>query len=586
MSDWRSRAKPVSDWRSRATPVVAKEAVAEEAPSGQFSDTESALAGAAQGFGYEILDELYGARRGAQDVLLGDSKLTDLPDRYRARRQEARDYYNQAQEENPVSYGAGNIGGAGAAAFVPGYNLARGGRAVGAAVSSGVAGLGASDKESVIGNIEDAGKSAAGGALLSQVGRVLPSAKGIKKFANEKAVKASGAMTKEMRQLNKSGLMDAQGDFLLKNKIVTPFASLEDVAERSGNYRKKAGSRIGLIIDNVDRLRQQVIDRVSKAYKTQPQGEAQARGFAKIVNDEFGYNFNNVAGRIRGIIGRDDRIAASKFHREKLSTLADEFERIGAGGSGTLREGLSNKTQHRRLLKDVDNLGEDYKQEIYDIISEELERGVANTERLQAGALKLSKSPIPAAAPGSTSPRLPEAGRKLPPKDAGDISPRDALEVPPRQTARPVADPEIQKRVSKTVDNFKQANREYAASAVAEKTAQNRLGNVQSNRDFGLTTAIASAAGLVSGGAPAAVAMGAWNNFARKYGATTLATSANRVAKILQAQPQAFGKYSGTLEEAMRRGPRQFMLTTYLIGKSDPQFATFLEQLMQGDNEP
>ena len=61
----------------------------------------------------------------------------------------------------------------------------------------------------------------------------------------------------------------------------------------------------------------------------------------------------------------------------------------GLRRSGSLREGLQNQTEQRKLLKDVDSLAEEYKQEIYDIISEELERGVSELPRLEAGVGKL-----------------------------------------------------------------------------------------------------------------------------------------------------------------------------------------------------
>ncbi len=545
MAETKRKSDPVDDFLADGDEIDAflKGGVDAKPEPKQFSEIESGMAGAAQGLGSNFLDELYGARKGAQDVILGDAELKDLVDRYRAHRDEARQYYDQAEAQNPKSYGAGNIVGGTAQAFIPGAAMSKLGAVGGAAASAGAAGLGASDKESTLGNIEDAAKSAAAGAALGYAGgKILPSAKSIKSWANEKAVKASGAMTKEMRALESKGLLDKQGEFLLENKIVTPLASLENISERSDAVRQKAGEKIGGIIDNIDALRAKAIDRVKDALKDKPELSTALQD--KITN-EFGYNYNNVADQIDAIIERDSGIAASKFHRDRLSQLSDEFRRIGEKGSGTLRSGLRNKTEHRRLLKDVDNLGEEYKQEVYDAISGELDRSVSNMERLRGGVDKLYGDPI--------QPLLTDGG----------------------------ADP----AVKTALDEFKGANRDYAASATAQATADKRLGQVRSNRDYGLTTAIAAGAGLAAGGPATAVAYGSLNNFFRKYGSSLEATGGNALAKMLQVQPEAFGQYAAPLGEALRRGPRQFLVTNYLIGKGDPQYAGFLDSMLKDDTK-
>lgn len=526
--------------------------VAGDATPKQFSKTESGLAGVAQGLGSNFLDELYGARKGVQDALTVDGVgVTDIPDRYKVHRDMARDYYDLAETENPKSYATGNIGGGVAQALIPGAALSKLGVVGGGAATAGAAGLGASSADTVVGDIENTVKTAAAGGALGYAGnKLLPTAKAIRTWGREKAVKASGAMTKEMRALEERGLLQAQGEFLLKHKIVTPLASLEDVAERSNAIREKAGETIGGIINGVDELRTKAVSRVSDMLKSKP---GHAKILEKQINDEFGYNFNNVANRIDEIIARDGDVAASKFHRDRLQQIAGEFRKIGEKGSGTLRTGLRNKTEHRRLLKDVDSLGEDYKQEVYDVISDELNRAVGNFERLEAGVQKLYGSPIPkgtAIADGSET--LPAVA------DLGDV----------------------QAGATTALDEFGQANRDYAASAVAQSTAEKRLGQVRSNRDYGLSTGMATMAGLVDGGVVTGVTYGSINNFLRKYGSSLQATGGNKLANMLETQPQALGQYAAPLEEALRRGPRQFAVSTYLIGKGDPQFAVFLDGII------
>ena len=157
---------------------------------------------------------------------------------------------------------AGGIG----AAAVPGLNLSRAG-ALGkygqAAASGALYGYGESESDNPLVQAEDVAKGAALGAGLQKGFEHLPGREALreslKRRAAEKAVKSSGAMTKEFRKLDKKGFVEPQGEFLLKNKIVTPFASLEDVAERSGAMRVSAGERIGGIINKADDLRERAL---------------------------------------------------------------------------------------------------------------------------------------------------------------------------------------------------------------------------------------------------------------------------------------------------------------------------------------
>ena len=139
------------------------------------------------------------------------------------------------------------------------------------------------------------------------------------------------------------------------------------------------------------------------------------------------------------------------------------------------------------------------------------------------------------------------------------------------------------KEAEDIVSQWRQANRDYAGSAVAEKTARDRLGGVRSNRDFGLTTSIAANAGLLAGGAPGAVALGGLNNFLRKYGSTLQATGYSKVASMLESQPEQFGKYTPVLRDALQRGGNQFLLANYLIAKGDPQYEGLLNSLIESE---
>ena len=78
--------------------------------------------------------------------------------------------------------------------------------------------------------------------------------------------------------------------------------------------------------------------------------------------------------------------------------------------------------------------------------------------------------------------------------------------------------------------------------------------------------------------------MGGLNNFFRKYGSSLQAQGYWKMAKLLESNPGALGKYAPIMQEAMRKGLNQFVIANYLIAKKDPEYATFLQQLMEGAN--
>jgi hypothetical protein len=567
--------------------------LARQAVAPQFSRTEAALAGAAQGLGSDFLDELYGARKAVTDVLplVGDHPDATLDERYHVNRDEARRYYDRAAEEHPAVYPIGNMVGGGAQVLLPGakaLGLAAGPGASAArklgttALSSGAAGLGASESESALGNVEDAVISAGAGVALDKLGNKIGGKikGGLRKRANEKAVIASGAKTAEVRELRKKGLLDSHGRWLLERGIVSPLSSLEDVAERSKAIKENAGMVIGGVIDEADRLRGEAVTGVRAALGATDPALATPEQLSKLaavegmINEEFGYSFNNVADRIEQLIARDDKIGAARFHREKLEGLVDEFRRIGADGPGTLREGLRNKTEQRRLLGTVDNLSEDYKQEVYDIISGELERSVSGFERLQAGVQKMyGNAADNMVAAADVDPRM------LPPSTLPVPSGPTPGAPPPSVAGAPVI-PEGQA----VVDTFKNANREYAGAANAQRTAERRLDTVATNRDFGLTTGQALWGGAAAGGAPVALAAAVGNNFFRQYGSSLQASLFHKAANVIE-KGGAIGASQPMLKEALRKGPTQFIAAQLVAMKTDPKAKAWMETQMLGDPE-
>lgn len=581
-----------------------------------LDDAEALGMGTLQGGTFDFGDEMAGAAMTGADLMTGRGPLLNAPDYYRSNRDRVRSYLDAKRKKSPKSFFAGEVIGAALPTSKVTGLIGAGGRAKAAtealrlegeaskalqvsdayalakkaeaaerkaaglgsfgrgARDGAIQGYGASNSDSLDGDLGNAAIGAGlGGAINKATGVVDP--KAVRERANEKALKSAGAMTKEFRQLSKRGFADDTGRWINENIIDSPFMGLEEIKDKAAGHKESAGAVIGNIVDGADKLREQAKQVIREKVLSQPGVAAQGQSaqienqINQAVDREYGFSMANVAARIRAMTQRDGGIATAHSHFPRLQALAEVFDQIGGpSGSSTLRNGLQNKTQSRKLLRDVDNLGEEYKQEVYDIISDELEQSVGRFDRLSETMAKYTSDPVADTvkrATGSARPALPVG---------------DAVGLP---TAKPVAQ-DIAQEGRDSAKSFRDANRDYARAATTEKMAENRLGNVQSNRDFGLTTAIAGQTGFLTGGPGGALALGAANNFGRKYGSSSQAFVFHRLANFLEKRPEAFGKYAPTLRTALARGGSAFLMTHYLLSQKDPQYAQFSEQLMQGDN--
>ncbi len=130
----------------------------------------SALHGAEQGATLGFSDEIRGAVGAAKDVAFDERyKLNDLVARYDVNRDQARAMLEKSRRDNPTSYLAGEIGGAGATSLVPGVGLARGAGALAAlgqgAAYGAVSGLGNSQADLTKGDVAGAARDVGKGAL-------------------------------------------------------------------------------------------------------------------------------------------------------------------------------------------------------------------------------------------------------------------------------------------------------------------------------------------------------------------------------------------------------------------------------------
>lgn len=177
---WKKRATPVtqesstSSWKNRATIVG-------ETPS--ISKTESALAGLEQGLSFGAIDELLGKVESwstAQELkkmgleaenLSPEAKKLAEQQSYENVRDRYRQEYEQAQEANPLTYGAAMIGGGiatGGLTSAAAKGLGIGSNLAINALEGAAIGAGVSEQETLGGIAQDAAKGALGGAILSK----------------------------------------------------------------------------------------------------------------------------------------------------------------------------------------------------------------------------------------------------------------------------------------------------------------------------------------------------------------------------------------------------------------------------------
>lgn len=499
-----------------------------ENPRQPIPEAESAIAGAAQGATLGFGDEIYGAFRGATKALARKGSFTENYGKYR---DQNREYNKQAAADNPKSYLGGNLaGGLVTTAAIPGAGALKGAGIIKTGLQTaalgGIAGLG--DTE---GNLTtpdktqemftDVAKGAAIGGTLGAAGKAVSNAVGALKpsalnaYANKRALTAGGFMSKDIKKLSPAQQQQI-GQSLRDNKIVTMFASLDDVAERSKAAKESAGNAIGKALDTVDNHVKEVISEIDtgKLLKNaSPEQKAQAR---KFVTDNFQFNMQRVGQRIKSeLIAPDIDNPLVEKELAQLTRLSDSFSEKASKPLGF--GNFIKSTQGKQTRFQSETLPEQYKKDVYRIIKEELEDAVAKTGDLEGGLSAMTGG-----------------GKVL--GNASDIANRN----------------------KQSLQDYKGAKDLYGAMKATEKAATDRLGQTNVNRTVSLTDYLAAGSTLASGGTPAAaVAVGALNKALRKYGASTQAVGAGKLADAIQAvQGVTTDKLAAAIGSAVSKSPK------------------------------
>jgi hypothetical protein len=151
--------------------------------------------------------------------------------------------------------------------------------------------------------------------------------------------------------------------------------------------------------------------------------------------------------------------------------------------------------------------------------------------------------------------------------------------------AKIAQDPLIQPKTKEQIELYKKLKSKYGSMSTAVKAGQDRELSNLSNRfaspsDYAAGLGGGMAGVMAAGANPAAAVTGlaaaGANKFARERGSAFAARTADKLAKIMAADPAGLNRFRGALENAARRGPQALMLTHTLLSE-DPEYQQLLE---------
>ncbi len=120
---------------------------------------------------------------------------------------------------------------------------------------------------------------------------------------------------------------------------------------------------------------------------------------------------------------------------------------------------------------------------------------------------------------------------------------------------------------------FLDEKRLYGVLAPIEDAAQKRASTLNQSPFGGLGDTAAQAVGMIPGGNTVkGLATAAGRRIIAPRLASAGARGADKIADILQASPESFGKFSGVLQSAAQRGPMGLASTHFLLQQLDPDY--------------
>jgi hypothetical protein len=337
-----------------------------------ISQLDSLGAGVSQGLTAGFGDELYGLSRGLHSAVTTGNYLPS----YRKHRDALRDYVKHAEEQNPMSYGAGELTGALGTAFLPGIGVGKaaqgaslaaklGRGALSGAKAGALYGVGKSEGDSVVDIGKDALGGAAAGALIAPagelglkgLGKVYSKAKGgLTNIAENRAFKASTGQNKRaFTKAHAGGKVETRGrDLLSKDEAGPPvvgwFSNVQDVANKAAQkesfYRDKIREVIGQIDENIP---------------------PPVRGYA-------------MAKKLREYAAKQPKVPDAAPLVNRIEKTAEALEQMG---ELTMKDAqvLKNFYEYSPINPNTQNLGKEATNKINRVVSDEMESAASRVEK-------------------------------------------------------------------------------------------------------------------------------------------------------------------------------------------------------------
>lgn len=447
---------------------------AEQSP---ISYLESLLRGGAQGATMGFADELAGAGDAipkALDVLTGGSgSLEDVINSYKAGRDQSRQAFDAAEQANPKTFMAGQVGG-GIAPAVLAAPEAIGAKALAkvGALAGAVSGAGTSKADLTEGEVmpfvKDVGSNAAIGSILNVLGGKVAEKLGagaLEKTAAERAVKATGATKSQVKNLMKSPpsaeggnrLLEQGKNLLSKNDftdspIVTLGATAEDVLTRSEDLLQKSGEKIGSILNKLDD-QYSVTQQFLKEDFFNPESAIQE---IKTLQNTLTKN------------GQPQKTTKVEF--EELQNIIDDIAAYGNTPINFKEANEIKKLVSRKAYDDKGNLSNELMGQVRAIVNDKIEQ-------------------------------------------AADT------------VTQKIGDPKLYQDYLTAKDFYRTAK--DSVNAATGKVAGNLV-----NRDLGITDYMTGLGGAMAHGTPAGIAAAATHKLAKTYGNSSMAVGANVLSSI------------------------------------------------------
>jgi hypothetical protein len=292
------------------------------------SQLESGARGVAQGLSFGFADELTGGAEALWKAAKGDPKT--FGELYRQSRDESRNNYRNAKDDNPYTYGAGQIAGAVAPALASGGSSLLGTGVADLTLQGAAQGLGSSDADITQGDIgdaaEDTAKGAALGLLMGSGGKALSKIPGAAKdLAENWAVKATGATGRQAEKFAPNA-----GRELLDRGLVKFGDSPANIATRVGDAADDAGQAIGDALKTLDDKGvtasvKNVVDTLENKVKDL----SAVPGNEKTIN-QIQNQIENLKARGEESLPISSAEQAKRNYQSEVNYFSPEFEKKGA----------------------------------------------------------------------------------------------------------------------------------------------------------------------------------------------------------------------------------------------------------------